>query len=77
VIFDTARRVGLDMQSLPQQMQAPQITAQILANYNLARAIRAFQTPTYVAGGSAGAHVLSSTSASIDFPQEIATARGE
>ena len=76
VIFETARRVGLNMQALPHDMQAPQITAQIIANYNLARAIRAFQTPTYVAGGSAGAHVLSSTSASIDFRKEIAVARG-
>ena len=77
VIFETARRAGLNMQTLPRDMQAPGVTAQIVANFNLARAIRAFQTPTYVAGGSAGAHELSSTSASIDFRKEIATARGE
>jgi protein-disulfide isomerase len=76
VIFETARDVGLNMQSLQKDMQAPEVTAQIIANYNLARAIRAFQTPAYLAGGARGAHVLSSTSASIDFRKEIAVARG-
>jgi protein-disulfide isomerase len=75
-IFDTAQAQGLDMARLKADMQAPDITAQIIANFNLARAIRAFQTPTFVAGSALAAHVLSSNSASIDFPKEIAAARG-
>jgi hypothetical protein len=71
-----AQAQGLDMARLKTDMQAPDITAQIIANFNLARAIRAFQTPTFVAGSALAAHVLSSNSASIDFPKEIAAARG-
>ncbi|MCP5412972.1 MAG: DsbA family protein [Alphaproteobacteria bacterium] len=76
VIFGAAQDAGLDMARLKQDMQAPAVAQQIIANFNLARAIRAYQTPTFIAGNRLAAHVLSSTSASIDFPQEIAAARG-
>jgi protein-disulfide isomerase len=76
-IFETARAQGLDMARLKADMQAPDIGARIIANYNLARAIRAFQTPTYIAGNRLAAHVLSSDSAGIDFAHEIAAARGQ
>ena len=72
-IFDTAKSVGLDVQRLKKDMEAPEITAQIIANFNLARSIRAFQTPTFIAAN----HELSSTSASIDFPRVVAAARGK
>jgi len=72
-IFDTAKSVGLDVARLRKDMEAPEITAQIIANFNLARSIRAFQTPTFIAAN----HELSSTSASIDFPQVVAAARGK
>ena len=70
-IFDIAKQSGLDVARLKRDMQAPWITDQIIANFNLARAIRAFQTPTFMVNG----HELSSTSASIDFPKEVAAAR--
>jgi len=76
VIFDTAKAVGLDVARLKEDMQGPDIADRIIANFNLARAIRAFQTPTFVAGSQLVAHVLSSDSASIDFPREIAAAHG-
>ncbi len=77
VIFGTAEKLGLDMARLKADMQAPDVTQQIIANFNLARAIRAFQTPTFIAGNRVAAHVLSSNSAGIDFPREIALARGQ
>jgi protein-disulfide isomerase len=76
-IFETAQAQGLDMARLKTDMQAPDITARIIANYNLARAIRAFQTPTYIADNRLAAHVLSSDSAGIDFAREIVVARGQ
>ncbi len=71
VIFDTAKEVGLDVARLRKDMDAPAITDEIIANFNLARGLRIFQTPGFVAGG----HVLTGASADIDFPKVVATAR--
>lgn len=70
-IFATARKAGLDMTRLKRDMAAPEIADQIIANFNLARAIRVFQTPAFIVNG----RVLSSESASIDFAREVAAAR--
>jgi protein-disulfide isomerase len=51
--------------------KASDVTDEIIANFNLARAIRAYQTPAYIVG----THVLDSDSASIDFAKEVAAAR--
>jgi hypothetical protein len=54
-------------------MQAPDVSDEIIANFNLARGIRAFQTPTYLIDG----HVLTADSANIDFAREVAAARAK
>jgi protein-disulfide isomerase len=71
-IFDMAKASGLDLIRLRRDMTAPAITDEIIANFNLARGIRAFQTPTFIVGN----HEMSSESASIDFPRAVAVARG-
>lgn len=71
VIYDTARRVGLDMPRLRRDMSAPAVTNEIIANFNLARGLRIFQTPGFVAGS----HILTGPSAQIDFPAVIAAVR--
>jgi protein-disulfide isomerase len=73
VIFDTAKDVGLDVNRLHKDMDAPEITDEIITNFNLARSLRIFQTPGFIAGG----HMLSPTSAEIDFPKIAAAARAK
>jgi len=76
VIFSTAATVGLDVERLRQDMNAPEIADQLIANFNLARALKISLTPAYIVN----THVLSGVSAKtmtsqIDFPAEIAKAR--
>jgi protein-disulfide isomerase len=70
-IEQMAKASGLDMARLKRDMNAPEVTDEIIANFNLARAIRAFQTPTFIVNG----HVLGSESAAINFAAEVAAAR--
>ncbi len=70
-IFDTAEQVGLDVAQLKQDMAAPDIADAIIANFNLARALRRFQTPSFIVGS----RILTEDSADIDFPKRIADAR--
>lgn len=70
-IFETARAAGIDVNRARRDMLAPEVSDEIIANFNLARGIRAFQTPTYIVGG----HILTSDSADIDFAREVAAAR--
>jgi protein-disulfide isomerase len=70
-IFETARAVGLDAARLRRDMAAPDINEEIIANFNLARGIRVFQTPAYIVGG----HFVTGNSADIDFAREVARAR--
>jgi protein-disulfide isomerase len=72
-IFDMAKASGLDVARLRRDMTAPEISDEIIANFNLARGIRAFQTPTFIVGN----HEMSSESASIDFTGAVAAARGK
>ena len=71
-IFDMAKASGLDLVRLRRDMTAPAIADEIIANFNLARGIRGFQTPIFIVGN----HEMSSESASIDFPKAVAAARG-
>jgi protein-disulfide isomerase len=70
-VFEIAQSVGLDVARLKKDMEAPEIYAQIIANFNLARAIRIFQTPTFIIGD----HIVTQASAQIDFPKLVAEAR--
>ena len=73
VIFDTAKNVGLDVGRLRKDMAAPEITDEIIANFNLARSLRIFQTPGFIVGN----HILTGPSADIDFPKAVAAARAK
>jgi len=70
-IFDIAKASGLNVARLKVEMGAPWIADEIIANFNSARAIRAFQTPTFIVNGRR----LGDDSAAIDFPREVAAAR--
>jgi protein-disulfide isomerase len=72
-IFSTARSVGLDIDRLRRDMASPSIDSELLANFNLARGLRIFQTPGFVVG----THILTGPSAQIDFPAEISAARAQ
>lgn len=66
-----ARSLKLDMARLKRDMAAPEVTDEIIANFNLARGIRAFQTPTYIVNR----RILAQDSGDIDFAREVAAAR--
>ncbi len=70
-IWQTARAVGLDLPRLRKDMASPAITQEIINNFNLARALRIFQTP----GVIVGTHILTGPSAQFDFPREVALVR--
>jgi len=63
--------VGLDEKRLRRDMTAPDVADEIIANFNLARGIRVFQTPAYIVGG----HFVTGDSADIDFAREVARAK--
>jgi protein-disulfide isomerase len=73
VIFDTAKEVGLDVARLRKDMANTEITDEIIANFNLARSLRIFQTPGFIVGN----HILTGPSAEIDFPKAVAAARAK
>jgi hypothetical protein len=58
----------LDVNRLRRDMAAPDINEEIIANFNLARGIRVFQTPAYIVGGN----FVTGDSANIDFAREVA-----
>jgi protein-disulfide isomerase len=72
-IFETARAVGLDVNRLRRDMAAPDITDEIINNFNLARGIRVFQTPAYIVGS----HLVTGDSADINFAKEVARFKGK
>ena len=72
-VFDDAQKAGLDVDQLRKDMEAPEIYSQIIANFNLARALRIYQTPTFIVGG----HIVTDPSAQIDFPKLVAAARAK
>jgi len=72
-VFEIAGSVGLDVERLRKDMEAPVIYNQIIENFNLARALRIFQTPTFIIDG----HIITDPSAQIDFPKLVAAARAK
>ena len=71
-ILETAKAVGLDVARARRDMNAPDVSDEIIANFNLARGMRVFQTPAYIVGS----HMLTGDSADINFAQEVARAKG-
>jgi protein-disulfide isomerase len=67
-VMETAKAVGVDVNRARRDMYAPDVTDEIIANFNLARGIRVFQTPAYIVGG----HLVGGNSADIDFAKEVA-----
>ncbi len=72
-IFEIAQNVGLDVERLKKDMNAPEYADEIIANFNLARSLRIVDTPTFIVG----THFITESSAQIDFPKTIAAARAK
>jgi len=72
-ILETAKAVGVDVGRARRDMYAPDVTDEIIANFNLARGIRVFQTPAYIVG----THLVTGDSADINFAREVARAKGK
>lgn len=77
-VFAMAKDVGLDVERLKRDMDAPEVTTQIIDNMNLARALKISLTP----GTIVGPHILSgvsviTSSGKIDFEKAVADARGK
>ena len=70
-IFETAKRVGLDVARLRRDMVSPAVMEAVYVNLNLARSLRLFQVPTVIVDN----HVLTGPSAEFDFPRAVAAAR--
>ena len=72
-ILETAKAVGVDVARARRDMVAPDVTDEIIANFNLARGIRVFQTPAYIVG----AHLVTGDSADINFAKEVARVKAK
>jgi protein-disulfide isomerase len=72
-IQDAAKGAHLDMARVKADINSPEVTNELLANFNLARSMRLFQTPSFIVAG----HILTGESAAIDFPKLVAAARGK
>ena len=70
-IFEIAKDVGLDVDRLRKDMLSPEVADEIIANFNLARSLRIFDTPNLIVAGQ----ILTEPSAKIDFPKVVAAAR--
>jgi protein-disulfide isomerase len=70
-IFEVAKEVGLDVERLRKDMNAPGIADAIIGNFNLARALRITSTPTFIIGN----HMVTEPSATLDFAKAVAAAR--
>jgi protein-disulfide isomerase len=73
VIFDTAKGAGVDLARLRRDMASPQVSDEIIADFNLARALRIFAAPAFIIDG----RLMTGPSADIDFPKAVAAARGK
>lgn len=75
-IFTMAGKVGLNVDKLKADMESPEVTDQIIATFDLARALKISLTPGYIVNATVLSGVSAKTSsAAIDFPKEIAAAR--
>lgn len=70
-IWETAKSVGLDVERLRRDLDAPEIADTLLANFNLARAIKVTGTPGLLVEDK----VLTGPSKEFDFAKEVAAAR--
>jgi protein-disulfide isomerase len=76
VIFQTAKDVGLDVDRLRKDMDAPEVADTIIANMNLARAMKISVTPAIIVGNHIYAGLSPTTSSGkIDFAKAVAAAR--
>jgi protein-disulfide isomerase len=76
VIFSAAAKVGLDVAKLKADMVSSQVADQLIANFNLARSLKISLTPAYIVNTNVLSGVSAKTStAKIDFAQEVAAAR--
>ena len=75
-IFTIAKSVGLNVDKLRKDMDAPEISDQIISNFNLARSLKVSVTPGFFVDTMvlSGVSALTSTS-KIDFGEEVAKAR--
>jgi protein-disulfide isomerase len=77
-IFAMAAKVGLDFAALKADMESPEVTDQIIATFDLARALKITLTPAYIVNATVLSGVSAKTSsAAIDFPKEVAAARAK
>jgi protein-disulfide isomerase len=75
-VFAMAGKVGLDVSRLKADMESPEVTDQLIDTFNLARALKISLTPGYIVNAKVLSGVSAKTSsAAINFPQEIAAAR--
>jgi len=72
-IMETARAVRVDVTRARHDMYSPDVNDEIIANFNLARGIRVFQTPAYIVG----THIVTSDSADINFAEDVSRAKGK
>jgi protein-disulfide isomerase len=71
LVFETAKEAGIDVERLKIDMQAPEIADAIIANFNHARALRIFETPTFIIGN----YLVTEPSSTLDFAKAAAAAR--
>jgi len=75
-IFTIAQSVGLDVARLKTDMESPEIADSVIANMNLARALKVSVTPAYIVDTKVLSGVSAATStAKIDFTEEVTAAR--
>lgn len=75
-VFRIAGNVGLDVNQLKQDMDAPAIADQLIENFNLARKLKISVVPGYIVGNTVLSGISSETQTSkIDFGKEVAAAR--
>ena len=77
-VFAMAKDVGLDVDRLRKDMDAPEVATQIIDTMNLARALKLSVTPALIVGNHIYAGLSGRTESSkIDFEKAVAAARGK
>lgn len=75
-VFRIAENVGLDVDQLKVDMNAPAISDQLIENFNLARKLKISVVPGYIVGDTVLSGISSETQTSkIDFGKEVQAAR--
>ena len=71
ILRPESKEVGLDVDRLRADMNAPEIADAIIGNFNHARALRITTTPTFIIG----TRLVTESSATLDFAKAVAAAR--